>query len=175
MEHAAMGTLAWCRQSGGRLSTREKEALARNAALLQAEIAFDKFRTRLGLLSPGVIDIDALAPPDTALTRDADAFARSFYDEVIWNHCVRTYYLGALVAAHDGIRFDREVFYAAAICHDVGANQEKAGPVHAHCFACNGGSLTRDHLLARGHTDEAAARVGNAISTHMNLFVPAGD
>ncbi len=175
MVEAAMGTLAWCVQTEGRLSAKEKEVLAHNVAKLQAESAFDEFRTRLGLLIPGTIDLAALAPPDTALTRDADGFAKSAYDDVLWNHCVRTYYLGALVAAHDGLKFDREIFYAAAVCHDVGANQDNAGPVHTHCFACSGGRLTRDHLLTKGHSDTTALRVGDAISTHMNLFVPVAD
>ncbi len=149
MDDALMGTLAWCKQSGGRLSASEKEALARNAALLQAEIIFDEFRTHLGLLSPGMIDMDILAPPETTLTRDADEFARSLYGDVIWNHCVRTYYFGALVAAHDGLTFDREIFYAAAICHDAGTNQEKAGPVSASLATSDFRGAGSAHALQR--------------------------
>ena len=109
---------------------------------------------------------------NSKLVRDADAFAREVYDEVLWAHCVRTYYFGLLVAAFDDIKCDRELFYAAAICHDAGANQGAGGPVKACCFAHSGGRLTYNRLCADGHGDGTALRVADAISTHMNLYVP---
>jgi len=115
-------------------------------------------------------------PPKTALTRDADEFARGIYNnDGLWNHCVRTYYFDALVAAHDEIKFDREIFYAASVCHDLGVIQEKAGPVASCCFAHSGGRLTRDHLVSKGHGDDTSRRVGDAISTHLNLIVPRSE
>jgi hypothetical protein len=131
---------------------------------------FDEARYRLGLLRPPRIELDTLAPPDTQLVRDADEFARSVYSNVLWAHCLRTYYFGAQVAAFDGIKFDPELFYAAAICHDVGVNEEVAGPVAACCFAHSGGRLTCERLSGKGH-GQSAVRVGDAISTHMNLYV----
>ena len=139
MTAALMGTLAWADKTGGQLSADEKIALARNLASLRAEMVFDEARYRLGLLRPTKIELDTLAPPDTKLVRDADEFARSVYPDVLWAHCLRTYYFGAQVAAFDGIKFDREVFYAAAICHDVGINEGVAGPVAVCCFAHSGG------------------------------------
>ena len=171
MTASLMGTLAWADRTGGRLSADEKIALARNLASLRAEIVFDEARYRLGLLRPTRIELDTLTPPDTKLVRDADEFARSVYSDVLWAHCLRTYYFGAQVAAFDGIKFDRELFYAAAICHDVGVNEDVAGPVAACCFAHSGGRLTCERLSGKGH-GELAVRVGDAISTHMNLIVP---
>ena len=170
-----MGTLAWAKNSNARLTESEKIKLAKNAASLQAEAVFDEFRNRLGFLNPPAIDIDLLTPPDSKLVRDAEEFARELYDDILWNHCVRTYYFGSLVAAFDGIKFDRELFYAAALCHDAGANQEKAGSIETCCFAHSGGQLTHDHLLFKGHSAETATRVGDAISTHMNLYVPVSE
>jgi hypothetical protein len=171
MKAALMGTLAWADKTGGRLSVDEKVALARNLASLRAETVIDEVRYRNGLLRPARIELDTLTPPDTKLARDADEFARSVYSDVLCAHCLRTYYFGAQVAAFDGIKFDREVFYAAAICHDVGINEGVAGPVGACCFAHSGGRLTCETLSGKGH-GESAVRVGDAISTHMNLVVP---
>ena len=171
MTAARMGTLAWAEKTGGRLSADEKIALARNYASMRAEMVFDEARHRLGLIHPAKIELDTLTPPDTKLVRDADEFVRSVYPDVLWAHCLRTYYFGAQVAAFDGIKFDRELFYAAAICHDVGINEGVAGPVAACCFAHSGGRLTCERLSAEGH-GEAAVRIGDAISTHMNLIVP---
>lgn len=171
MTAARMGTLAWAEKSGGRLNADEKIALARNLASMRAEMVFDEARYRLGLMRPTKIELDTLAPPDTKLVRDADEFARSVNSDVLWAHCLRTYYFGAQVAAFDGIKFDRELFYAAAICHDVGVNEDVAGPIAACCFAHSGGRLTFQKLTGQGH-GESAVRVGDAISTHMNLIVP---
>ena len=97
MTAALMGTLAWADKAGGQLSADEKIALARNLASLRAEMVFDEARYRLGLLRPTKIELDTLAPPDTKLVRDADEFARSVYPDVLWAHCLRTYYFGAQV------------------------------------------------------------------------------
>ncbi|QKD19140.1 phosphohydrolase [Mesorhizobium sp. NZP2077] len=163
--------MAWADRTGGRLSADEKIALARNLASLRAEIVFDEARYRLGLLRPAKIELDILTPPDTQFVRDADEFARSACSDVLWAHCLRTYYFGAQVAAFDGIKFDRELFYAAAICHDVGVNEDVGGPVAACCFAHSGGRLTCERLANKGH-GEWSVRAGDAISTHMNLVVP---
>lgn len=168
-----MGNLAWAQRTQGRLSGDEKVALVRNYASLRAEMVFDEARQRLGLLNPPQIDLESLTPPDSKLVRDADDLARGVYNDVLWAHCLRTYYFGALVAAHDGIQYDHELFYAAAICHDAGVNEDAASPVEACCFAHSGGRLTRDKLMEKGHVDQAVS-VGDAISTHMNLVVPLG-
>lgn len=166
-----MGTLAWAESTGGRLNADEKLALARNVASMRAEMVFDEARHRLGLIHPAKIELDSLAPPDTKLVRDADDYARSLYNDVLWDHCLRTYYFGAQVAAFDGIKFDRELFYAAAICHDAGVNEDAGESVATCCFANSGGRMTCEHLSAKGH-GETAVRVGEAISTHMSLIVP---
>lgn len=171
MTTESLGSLTWAEHTQGRLSGDEKVALARNYASMRAEMVFDEARHRLGLLNPLAIDLDSLAPPDTKLVRDADELARSLYNDVLWAHCLRTYYFGALVAAHEAISFDREVFYAAAICHDAGVNEDAAWPVQACCFAHSGGRLVSEKLGEKGH-GETAVRVGDAISMHMNLIVP---
>ncbi|HEU4409279.1 MAG TPA: DJ-1/PfpI family protein [Polyangiaceae bacterium] len=174
MAEALMGTMAWCELRGGRLTEAEKSELARGVAALRAEMSFDDLRHRLGLLRPAPIDLDALAPPDSKLVRDATEFGREIYDDVLWRHCLRTYYFGALIAAYDGLAFDREVLYAAALCHDAGLNEAVAGPLSACCFAHGGGRVSRERLLACGHAPEVADRVADAVSTHLNLHVPAG-
>jgi hypothetical protein len=170
-----MGTLAWAKKSNGQLTDAEKIKLSKNVASLQAEMIFDEFRNRLGLIKTAPIDIDLLLPVDSKLVRNAEEFARELYDDVLWNHCMRSYYFGALVAAFEGIGYDRELFYTAAICHDTGANQDAGGLVRNCCFAHSGGQLTHDHLLINGHSDHIATSVGDAISTHMNLYVPISE
>ncbi|WP_394828763.1 HD domain-containing protein [Pendulispora albinea] len=171
MSEPLLGTMEWCQRTGDRMSTTEKIELARYVASLKAEMCFDEMRHRLGLLRPAAVDLDTLAPPDTRLVRDAEAFGLEIYDESVLTHCLRTYYLGALVAAHDGIAFDREVFYAAAICHDAGLTAV-AGPLSACCFAHASGRIARERLGADGHPDPVVSRIADAISTHLNLFVP---
>ena len=149
MTAARMGTLAWAEQTGGRMSADENIVLARNYASMRAEMVFDEARHRLGLIHPAEIELDTLTPPGTRLVRDADEFARSVYPNVLWAHCLRTYYFGAQVAAFDGIKFDRELFYAAAICHDVGINEGVAGPVAACCFAHSGAAQPARHFPAK--------------------------
>jgi hypothetical protein len=61
-----------------------------------------------------------LAPPDSSLARDAREAAEDLLAPVLRNHLHRAYAWAAAVAARDGISFDRELLYLAAMLHDTG-------------------------------------------------------
>src|SRR4029450_6994676 len=66
------------------------------------------------------IDPASLAPPDSALARDAEVAAQDLLTPVLLNHSSRAYTWGAAIAALHGITFDRELMYVAAMFHDTG-------------------------------------------------------
>ena len=59
-------------------------------------------------------------PPDSALTRAAEALARRHLSPALLNHSYRTYAFGAALGELENLDVDREVLFAAALLHDVG-------------------------------------------------------
>jgi hypothetical protein len=58
--------------------------------------------------------------PDTVIAKSAAAMVRAASPEHLYNHCIRTYLFGALVAERDSTHYDREIIFTAAAMHDLG-------------------------------------------------------
>jgi hypothetical protein len=117
-----LGTIAWTERTGGALTRRERLALARPLArghrdILVGALALAVRRHRGRTAS---IDPSTLAPPDSAMARDARATAESLLSPAVLNHSGRAYAWGAAIAALEGVAFDRELFYVASMFHDTG-------------------------------------------------------
>ena len=59
-------------------------------------------------------------PPDSALTRVAEALARRRLSPALLNHSYRTYAFGAALGELEDLDVDRELLFAAALLHDIG-------------------------------------------------------
>jgi hypothetical protein len=59
-------------------------------------------------------------PPDSALTRAAEALARRLLSPALLNQAYRTYALAAAFGELTGLDVDRELLFAAALLHDTG-------------------------------------------------------
>ena len=102
--------------------------------------------------------------------------AATDYDVVVIGSGVggyRTYYFGAMLAAYYKLKYDRESHFAAALIHDIGLTESRIAPLKQCCFAVSGGRQARDFLLDKHHPPAQAQVVGDAISAHLNLHVPA--
>jgi hypothetical protein len=174
-EHEAMGTLAWGRRTGGVLADKEARVELRNAVFVRIRDRLDRIRRAVGLLRPVDVSFDELTPPDSAFATDALRFAEETHERPLLFHSWRSYYFGALIAKYDGMAFDSELFFAAAILHDVGLTKAAAAPISRCCFAFAGGLQAYEYLVAKGHDRLRARSVGDAISLHMNLAVSARD
>lgn len=166
-----MGTLAWGEGGTGRLCARERLALVRNLAFVQCREQVDAMCWHLGLLKPRPIKLDELAPPENALVNDALQLAEETHDTALLYHSWRTYFFGALIAAHEGIAFERSVFFAASILHDIGLTRTHEPDACHCCFALSGGQRAAAHLRNAGAFCHVAEKVGDAIALHLNAWV----
>jgi hypothetical protein len=66
--------------------------------------------------------------PMTPLARDAAALARAASPMFLYNHCLRTYIFGALLARGRAIDFDEEAIFIAACLHDIGLVEPYQSP-----------------------------------------------
>jgi len=86
-----------------------------------------------------------IAVPDSRLCQAATAYVRAASELSLFNHVMRTFAFGATAAGVRGIAFDRELFYVAAILHDLGLTELSR---HQQRFELEGADAAKE-LLAR--------------------------
>jgi hypothetical protein len=166
------GTLEWGKKNNGVLTRTERLHFLRNMAFLAAREVTDIVRTKLGLLKPVNLELSDLTPPDTRMVKDAEELARDTHTQDLLSHAYRSYYFGAMIAAYRKLKYDSEVYFTAAILHDIGLTESRIAPLKQCCFAVSGGRQARDFLLNKDHPAVKAQIVGDVISAHLNLHLP---
>src|ERR1700742_4513513 len=92
--------------------------------------------------------ISGIKIPDSKLARAATQFIRDTESEFLFQHSTRVYLWGALAGKRKGLFFDPELFYTAAMFHDVGLT---AGFRESHLrFEVDGANAARDFLRSHG-------------------------
>jgi predicted HD phosphohydrolase len=110
---------------------------------------------------------DDWSAPDSKLADEARILATKLCSPVLVAHSERTYCFGAILAARDGVKIDRELFYIAALLHDLGLSEQhrdKPGSFEwvsareAHAFCLEGGL-----------SDEKSDLVHDAVALHSSV------
>jgi HD domain len=169
---AKFGMLEWGRKNNGMLTPTERLHFLRNIAFLAAREASDVIRDKLGLLRPVELTFSDFVPPDSRMAKDAEVFAGQTHTQDLLSHGYRTYYFGAIIASYSKLKYDKELYFTAALLHDIGLTESRIVPLEACCFAVAGGRQIHDLLISKGHSAEKAQIVGDAISAHLNLYLP---
>jgi len=159
-----IGSIGWTERTGGLLTARECLALA--PPLLRGELGI-----LVGLLAMALrvhsgrrrsLDPASLAPPDSALARDAEVAAQDLLTPALHNHSSRAYTWGAALAALQGVTFDRELLYLAAMFHDTGI----PSPVPEVDFTVRSAAVARQFTDRHGLPADQRELVANAIAMH---------
>jgi len=116
-----LGTHIWVERTDGLLTSAERRSLLRPLAMTHATNAAGRLsmllRVNSGRRAPAS---GHRPPPDSVLTRAAEALARRRLSPALLNHSYRTYAFGAALGELEHLDVDREVLFAAALLHDVG-------------------------------------------------------
>jgi hypothetical protein len=108
------------------------------------------------------VDSASLVPPDSTLARDAKVAAQDLLTPALLNHSSRAYTWGAAIAALNGITFDRELLYLAAMFHDTGI----PSPVPHVDFTVRSAAVARAFADDHRMPPEIRELVANAIAMH---------
>jgi HD domain len=111
--------------------------------------------------------------PVTPAAEAALSVASRFCSPALLNHCIRSYLWGAMYGTAHGIAFDHELYYVAALLHDIGLTE--AFDSHRLPFEEAGGQLAWVFGVAAGWPAERAARVSEIIVLHMRDEVAPAD
>src|SRR3954451_16512472 len=100
------------------------------------------------------MSIDELLPEDTAAVRGSREVAQLYSSPSLFNHAARSYLWAASMGRTEGIAFDAELLYVAALLHDLGLVD--AFDTHRTAFEEAGGDV--GWVLAAGAGWPAARR-----------------
>ncbi len=178
MPHASndrdrIGSLAWARRSGGRLTAGERFAYARATIARTLRSEADRVLRRLGFAGSKQVSL-ALAEiplPQTPIAGAAAALCTEHSTPALANHCHRTYLWGALLAARDGVAYDAELSYVASLLHDLGLTERFAPQGAVACFALSGAEEAERFARREGWTTVQAETLAEAICRHLNPVV----
>lgn len=114
--------------------------------------------------------ISGIRIPDSAMAREATQLLRDTASDLLFQHSMRVYLWGALLAKHQGLAFDPELLYAGAMFHDLGLT----AVFHASSlrFEVDGANAARDFLRGRGIPEADIHKVWTAIAFHTTPGIP---
>jgi HD domain len=108
-------------------------------------------------------EIAGIKIPDSRLASEATQLAREASSPMLFNHVMRSYLFGELLARKHGLKYDPELLYLATVLHDLGLTDRFQGPLR---FEVDGANAAREFLTARGVPPEKTALVWDAIALH---------
>lgn len=100
---------------------------------------------------------------DTSLVREAIEVARSTSEPYLFNHAMRSWLFGVLIAERSTPAPDPEILAVSAILHDLGLTDRYAGEYR---FEIDGANAARAFLKERGVSAGQTQLVWDAIALH---------
>jgi hypothetical protein len=158
-----LGGVAWLERTRGALTRRERRSLLGVIARTQGQNLAGRFRLATGRVPQQLQGIDdaLLAPPDSALAREAEE-ACGEQPAALIGHGYRTWAFGRALAAIDRSPIDGELFYVAGLLHDAGLVETVTG----EDFTLRSGYRAARCMEATGHPQDAIDLVRDGISAH---------
>ncbi|MDP7736105.1 HD domain-containing protein [Mycobacterium paragordonae] len=109
---------------------------------------------------------------DSQVACAAIELARSTESSAVFNHSVRSYLFGELLAAHEGLQpgsdFDSETLLLGCVLHDLGAGTAAAGKER---FEVEGADLAAKLLTEQGCDRAVVDAVWEAIALHSSFGI----
>lgn len=115
-------------------------------------------------------DVSGIRIPDSKLAHDVTQFIRDTESDLLFHHSARVFLWGAMTGNREGLSFDPELLYTAAMFHDIGLT---ARYEHSQLrFEVDGANAARDFLRARGISESDIEIVWNAVALHTTPGIP---
>jgi hypothetical protein len=108
--------------------------------------------------------------PNSKIARDATQLVRSVSTPLLFDHSRRVFLWGSLYGEQLLLDYDPELFYVAAMFHDIGLVEGHRSP-HER-FEIDGANAAREFLERHGVPEEQVATVWDAIALHTTPEIP---
>lgn len=115
-------------------------------------------------------DIAGIKIPDSKIACEITQFIRDTENEMLFSHSTRVYCWGALMGKRNGLTFDSELLYAAAMFHDIGITPRYDESQLR--FEVDGANAARNFLQGHGIPQGDIEKVWLAIALHTTPGIP---
>ena len=146
----------------GRQEGREQVELLVPILTTTARYARSRIALALRVSPSHGVNVRDLVPPDTRLSRAAEAAAHAALSPGMLNHSYRTFAFGTALAQLGGTKVDPEELYVTSLMHDIGFPNVARG----HDFAIEGGKQMRERARSCGSDEATSQRLGDAVARH---------
>lgn len=113
-------------------------------------------------------EIAGVRIPDSDLARKALDLVFRVSPDVVRTHVARTFVFGSLAGRGQGLRYDEELFFLAAILHDLGLTTEFRS---AERFEVSGADAAAAFLADQGVAPDRREIVWDAIALHTSIGI----
>lgn len=139
--------------------------------LVRSEISslVRKLVRAFGYRRPRTIPLDEIKIPDSDLAIKATQLVEQCSPPFLLNHSLRTYCFGVAIAKHLRLKPDLEVFYLAAIMHDLGLVPPYDRQQDS--FEITGAVAARQFIIAQGEPTSKADLIHEAIALHSSVGI----
>jgi hypothetical protein len=110
--------------------------------------------------------------PDSSLARQAEDLVCSVAPPFLANHSFRSHFFAVALAGRDGVRFDEELLYVAALLHDIGLVEEFDS---GKCFEEDSADAAARLAEQEEWEAERCERLAEAIRLHVATEISLGD
>lgn len=114
--------------------------------------------------------ISGVRVPDSKLAQEAAELVRAAESALLFNHSTRVYYFGSLAGKRQGLRFDPELLYIAAMFHDMGLTPRYSSK--SDRFEVDGANSARAFLEQHSISRQEIETVWTAIALHTTPGIP---
>lgn len=168
-----VGSWDWLEETGGRLTARQRAQLLPKLAATFGRFTVDRFRLAMGTNPRHSLGAEELWPeaPDSRLCREAEEEGRALQSIAVLNHGYRTWVFGTAFARIDGTALDPELFFAAALLHDLGLEHIEPG----HCFTHRSARAAREAAARAEVPADRALSMMDGIGMHITPGLRAED
>lgn len=135
----------------------------------ELQMAINKLLRKLGLTRLQDCVPQDWKIPDTEVSKRALEYAQTLCPEYMITHSFRAYCFGAILAARNGLTLDREVFFVAAMLHDLGLSDEHVAKPGS--FEWVGAGLAHQFCQKENQSELFSATVHNSIALHTSVGI----
>jgi HD domain len=110
--------------------------------------------------------------PDSRLAREAEDLVRAVAPPFLTNHSYRSHFFAVALADRDGVSFDPELLYIAALLHDIGLVEEFDS---GKCFEEDSADVAVRLAAGEGWASEQREQLAEAIRLHVATEIDLAD
>ena len=163
-----IGTIEWCRRTGGILGRGERARFIAATVLTSARALPRMLAARGDRRRGAGPDPSKLTPPDTRFARELVEVCAEL-DPMIVEHGYRSYLFGRALGEAEGTECDEEALFAATMLHDWAFMT--MDELDGECFAWAGAKEAEQVLASAPLSESERHAVLDAICLHLNPTV----